>query len=69
MDGQRLHDGISDYSSDVTINGTLTIVVDAVARSQRNQPRLSCAGRRVNHTLTQELTFADFENNEQHYAV
>ena len=23
----------------------------------------------VNHTLTQELTFADFENNEQHYAV
>lgn len=63
----RLHDGISDYS-DVTINGTLTIVVDAVAKASEislGYPVLDD----VNHTLTQELTFADFENNEQHYAV
>lgn len=63
----KLHDGISDYS-DVTINGTLTIVVDAVAKASEislGYPVLDD----VNHTLTQELTFADFENNEQHYAV
>lgn len=62
-----LHDGLSE-NSDVTINGTLTIVVDAVAKASEislGYPVLDSGA----NTLTQDLTFADHENNEQHYAV
>ncbi|MDE6735399.1 MAG: hypothetical protein K2J64_08050 [Desulfovibrio sp.] len=62
-----LHDGLSP-ASDVTVEGSLTVAVDAVARAAEislGYPVIDAE----NHTLTQQLTFADHEGNEQHYAV
>ncbi len=60
-------DGLNS-SSQATVGGTLTVAVDAVAKAEEihlSFPKLDKAAG----TLTQTLTFDDFQANEQHYAV
>lgn len=62
-----LRDGLSP-DSDVSVGGTLTVVVDAVARADEIRLGFPLLDKDAD-TLTQTLTFDDHQGNEQHYAV
>ncbi|MDE7064898.1 MAG: hypothetical protein K2O70_05430, partial [Desulfovibrionaceae bacterium] len=62
-----LQDGLTSTST-ATVSGTLTMAVDAVAKADEISLGYPIQDK-ANHTLTQTLTFADHEANEEHYAV
>lgn len=62
-----VRDGITD-NSEITVGGTLTVAVDAVAKSEEIHLTFPVLDKQGG-TLTQTLTFDDHDANEQHYAV
>lgn len=63
----EVRDGITDGST-ASLTGTLTVAVDAVADAAEITLGYPLQDKAAG-TLTQTLTFADHESNEQHYAV
>lgn len=63
----EVRDGITENSS-ASLTGTLTVAVDAVADAAEITLGYPLQDKAAG-TLTQTLTFADHESNEQHYAV
>lgn len=63
----ELRDGLSDYS-EASVSGTMTVVVDAVAKAEEIHLEFPLHDKIAN-TLTQTLRFDDYQANEQHYAV
>lgn len=63
----EVRDGITENST-ASLTGTLTVAVDAVADAAEITLGYPLQDKEAG-TLTQTLTFADHESNEQHYAV
>lgn len=63
----EVRDGITENST-ASLTGTLTVAVDAVADAAEITLGYPLQDKAAG-TLTQTLTFADHESNEQHYAV